>query len=180
MQAQLAVFDGDLGWFGLLGSGQSIRRLYIGHTSADEVRERVASEHVDGWTEKNWWPELRRRLIDYAAGTRDDFRDIEIADSNRTLFEQCVVRTLRRVGYGQTVSYGELAKRAGAPGAARAVGSVMRRNCVPLIVPCHRVIAAGGNLGGFSAPQGLDLKRRLLELESTPADRLRFRAPQRR
>jgi methylated-DNA-[protein]-cysteine S-methyltransferase len=177
MQAQLAVFDGDLGWFGLLGAARSIQRLYIGHASADEVRERVASDHIDGWTEKNWWPELRRRLIDYSAGVRDDFRDIEIGDSTRTPFERCVVRTLRRVGYGETVSYGELARRAGAPGAARAVGSVMRRNCVPLIVPCHRVIAAGGKLGGFSAPQGLDLKRRLLELESTAVDRLRFRPP---
>jgi methylated-DNA-[protein]-cysteine S-methyltransferase len=56
----------------------------------------------------------------------------------------------------------------------------MRRNSVPLIVPCHRVIAAGGKLGGFSAPQGLDLKRRLLDLESASIDRLRLRASSRR
>jgi len=148
----------------------------MGHISADEVRERVASERTDGWSESNWWPELRRRLIAYASGTRDDFRDIRIVDSARTPFEQNVVRALRRVDYGNTVSYGGLAASAGAPGAARAVGSLMRRNTVPLIVPCHRVIAAGGKLGGFSAPQGLDLKRRLLELESTPIDRLPFRA----
>ena len=166
MQAQLAVFEGDLGWFGLLGTGRSLQRLYMGHATADEVRERAAAEQPDGWAEKNWWPELRRRLVDYAGGTRDDFRDIEIVDSSRTPFEQRVARTLRRVDYGKTVSYGELATRAGAPGAARAVGSVMRRNSVPLIVPCHRVIAAGGKLGGFSAPQGLDLKRRLLALEA--------------
>lgn len=180
MQAQLAVFEGDLGWFGLLGTGRSLQRLYMGHTTADEVRERAAAELPDGWTEKNWWPELRRRLVDYAGGTRDDFRDIEIVDSTRTPFEKRVVRTLRLVDYGNTVSYGELATRAGAPGAARAVGSVMRRNSVPLIVPCHRVIAAGGKLGGFSAPQGLDLKRRLLALESTSIDRLRLRASPRR
>jgi len=171
MAAQLALFESDLGWFGLLGTGRSIQRLYMGHTTADEVRERVAGELPDGWTEKNWWTELRRRLVDYAGGTRDDFRDIEIVDSTRTPFEQRVVRTLRRVRYGETVSYGELAMRAGAPGAARAVGSVMRRNTVPLIVPCHRVIAAGGKLGGFSAPQGLDLKRQLLALEAAGVER---------
>lgn len=166
-QTHLAIFDSGIGWFGLLGSGLSLQRLYMGHAAADEVRERAAADRPDGWAEHNWWPALRRRLIDYAAGARDDFRDVEIIDGTRTPFEQRVIRKLRRVHYGQTVSYGELASLAGAPGAARAVGSVMRRNTTPLIVPCHRVIAAGGKLGGFSAPQGLDLKRRLLQLESS-------------
>ena len=65
-----------------------------------------------------------------------------------------------------TRSYGEVAAAAGSPGAARAVGQVMAANRTPLIVPCHRVLAAGGKIGGFSAPQGLALKRRLLALES--------------
>lgn len=180
MQVQLAVFDGDFGWFGLLGSGRSVRRLYIGHKSPDEVRERAAGELADGWSERNWWPDLRRRLVAYAAGRHDDFRDVDIVDSTTTRFAQQVVHALRRVDYGATVSYGELAAQSGAPGAARAVGSVMRRNTVPLIVPCHRVIAAGGKLGGFSAPQGLSLKQRLLDLESTSADRSQVRTNVRR
>ena len=102
-------------------------------------------------------PELRGRLTDYAAGAADDFRDIEVATEGLTPFGRRVVQALRRIGYGGRISYGELAAKAGAPGAARAVGSVMSHNRVPLIIPCHRVIAAGGKLGGFSAPQGLSL-----------------------
>ncbi len=72
---------------------------------------------------------------------------------------------LRQVGYGETVSYGELAERSGSPRAARAVGTVMATNRIPLILPCHRVLGSAGRIGGFSAPQGIDLKRRMLDLE---------------
>jgi methylated-DNA-[protein]-cysteine S-methyltransferase len=66
-------------------------------------------------------------------------------------------------------TYGDLAAAIGSPGAARAVGSVMARNCFPLIVPCHRVLGAGGSLGGYSAPDGLRMKRRLLAMEGQQA-----------
>jgi methylated-DNA-[protein]-cysteine S-methyltransferase len=163
---QLIVFRSELGWMGIAGSDRTVERLYMGHDSADEVRARLARDCGDGWSEHNWWPELRSRLTEYAAGSRDDFRDIKVGADGLTAFGKRVVAALRRIGYGKRISYGELAEKAGAPGAARAVGTVMSHNRVPLIVPCHRVIAAGGKLGGFSAPQGLSLKRRLLELET--------------
>ena len=73
---------------------------------------------------------------------------------------------MREVGFGETVTYGELAKRAAdAPGAAQDVGVAMARNPVPLIIPCHRVLAAGGKLGGFSAPGRTETKERMLALE---------------
>ena len=79
-------------------------------------------------------------------------------------FQRKVLATLRkRVGPGKTISYGELAEVVGHPGAARAVGTAMARNPVPIIVPCHRVLASGGRLGGYGG--GLDMKRGLLELE---------------
>ncbi|MGH6808763.1 MAG: methylated-DNA--[protein]-cysteine S-methyltransferase, partial [Ensifer adhaerens] len=68
-------------------------------------------------------------------------------------------------GYGETVAYGELAVMAGRPGAARAVGSAMATCPVPILIPCHRVLAAGGKVGGFSAPGGSTSKIRMLELE---------------
>jgi methylated-DNA-[protein]-cysteine S-methyltransferase len=72
----------------------------------------------------------------------------------------------RRIRWGQTTTYGNLAKELGAgPEAARAVGHAMAKNPVPLIIPCHRVLAAGGKVGGFSAPGGSTAKRRMLELE---------------
>jgi methylated-DNA-[protein]-cysteine S-methyltransferase len=79
-------------------------------------------------------------------------------------FQRTVLTALRRIGRGRTISYGELAERVGKPGAARAVGNACANNPVPLWVPCHRVLASGGKLGGFSG--GLDTKRALLALEA--------------
>jgi methylated-DNA-[protein]-cysteine S-methyltransferase len=83
-----------------------------------------------------------------------------------------VLRVLRQeVGFGRVVSYGELAGLAGNERAARAVGGALARNLWPLLVPCHRVVGAGGALTGFTNPCGLEMKRYLLELESTGSDR---------
>ena len=94
-----------------------------------------------------------------------DFSDVPLALDHLTPFGRRVVAACRRIPWGQTRSYGELAAECGSPGAARAVGSVMAKNRYPLIVPCHRVLAAGGELGGYSAPDGLKMKRRLLAME---------------
>jgi O-6-methylguanine DNA methyltransferase len=79
---------------------------------------------------------------------------------NHTAFQQAVWAELRKLRCGETVSYGELAERLGIPGGARAVGNACGANPIPLLIPCHRVLAANGALGGFSG--GLDWKRRLL------------------
>lgn len=80
-------------------------------------------------------------------------------------FYQNVYSSLRLVERGTTITYGELAHRVGRPGAARAIGVAMAKNKWPIVVPCHRVVATGDQIGGFSAPGGVDTKRRLLELE---------------
>ena len=84
-----------------------------------------------------------------------------------TAFRRRVLMALRKITRGKTISYGALAERVGSPGAARAVGSACANNPVPLWVPCHRVLAGGGKLGGFSG--GLDVKRALLALEGHTA-----------
>lgn len=106
------------------------------------------------------WP-LAQQLRGYFAGKRRQFDlplDITASDFDRLVYEQ-----LMRIPYGQTITYGELARRTGNPRAARAVGGANGRNPVLIIVPCHRVVAANG-MGGYSA--GLRLKRQLLELEA--------------
>ena len=117
--------------------------------------------------------EIRRRvrgmLVDYAAGTGALDESVPLDLACRTDFQRRVMLACRRIPYGATCGYRNLAEMVGAPQAARAVGGVMARNPVPLFVPCHRVLAAGGHLGGFSAPQGLAMKRRLLELEAAHA-----------
>jgi len=98
----------------------------------------------------------------YCAGRRRRFT-VPIGLSGTPPFHRKVLAAARRIPYGRTVTYGELARLAGNPRAARAVGQAMAHNPVALIVPCHRVVAAGGGLGGFGG--GLALKRRLLALE---------------
>src|SRR5206468_215087 len=87
-----------------------------------------------------------------------------------TSFERAVFDATRAIPPGRTRTYGEVARAIGRPGAARAVGAALGRNPVPVVVPCHRVVGARGALVGFSAEGGVELKRRLLELEGADAD----------
>jgi len=102
----------------------------------------------------------------YFAGEQTDFADLKLDLGEQTDFFERVYAAARRVEWGHTTTYGALAKElGGGPEAARDVGQAMAHNPVPLIIPCHRVLAAGGKLGGFSAPGGATAKRHMLELE---------------
>lgn len=106
---------------------------------------------------------LQKCLLQYEAGESVQWPDLSFALEKMTPFGQKVLTTLMQVPYGQTVTYGELAALAGSPNAARGVGQIMARNRWPLIIPCHRVLAASG-LGGFSGA-GIGMKRYLLGIE---------------
>lgn len=105
--------------------------------------------------------DVRRELDEYFAGRRHAF-DLAL-DLRVAPFHESVLRELARVPYGSTETYGVLAAKAGRPGAARAVGTVMNRNPIPIVLPCHRIVGANGSLTGYAG--GLDVKRRLLQLE---------------
>ena len=117
-------------------------------------------------------------LSEYFAGKRREF-PVRVDWSRLTGFTRRALQVCARIPYGQTLSYGEVASRAGSPGGARAVGQAMARNPFPIIIPCHRVLASGGKLGGFSG--GLHFKRALLDLEGAEAkpNPLRIRAAKR-
>ena len=108
-------------------------------------------------------PPLRDRLAAYFGGERVDFDDVEIDLDGSTPFQRAVVSALRAVPWGETVTYGELAALAGHPNAHRAAGTVCAHNRFPVVVPCHRVVAAG-SLGRYGS-LGVSYKRRLLALE---------------
>jgi methylated-DNA-[protein]-cysteine S-methyltransferase len=102
----------------------------------------------------------------YFAGEEMDFASVRVDLAGQDAFFTQIYDALRRVGWGRTTTYGALAKEIGAGReAARDVGEAMARNPAPLIIPCHRVLAAGGKIGGFSAPGGSKTKARMLELE---------------
>ncbi len=163
----LSVFETELGWFGLVGHDGAAIRLYIGHATPVDLHKKMDKEFGETAVDAiDWNPALRQQLEDFACGTPVEFSRVETRYFRQTQFQAAVVQAARRIPYGKTCSYGELARAAGSPGAARAVGTVMSSNLLPIIVPCHRVLAAGGKLGGFSAPRGIQLKKQMLALES--------------
>ncbi|MBB5936268.1 methylated-DNA--[protein]-cysteine S-methyltransferase [Streptomyces zagrosensis] len=108
------------------------------------------------------FPEVIRQLCDYFDGGRADFAGLPIQLSG-TAFQRRVWEQLQAIPYGETISYGQLADDIGQPGAARAVGLANGKNPISIIVPCHRVVGATGNLTGYGG--GLPRKRRLLDFE---------------
>jgi methylated-DNA-[protein]-cysteine S-methyltransferase len=158
----------------VIAAGNRLRQLTFGHGSA-----RAAVQALDpklrASTALNRNPALARQLRRYAAGRPVDFRRLMVDLKPLTPFQRRVVAVCRRIPCGKTLSYGELAARAGAPGAARAVGNCMARNRIPLVIPCHRVVAAGGRIGAYSAPGGAAMKRRLLAMEAAAVGRNRRR-----
>jgi len=138
----------------------------VGHPTIAATEIDILGKHPDSRPIKD--SEAAGLLLAYAKTGVADFDAIDLDDEQETRFNRAVRQACRSIPFGETMSYGELGERAGVGrAAARAVGSVMRRNSCPIVVPCHRVVPAGGTnaLGNYSAPSGPALKLKLLELE---------------
>lgn len=166
---QVFTFRTPLGWIGIAGNGQTVWQITFGHANERDAYAALERGRAGDAQHGNWFPKLVEKLKKFAAGAKVDFRDVKLNLDHLSEFQREVVKHCRAITYGQTRSYGELADAAGSPGAARAVGTTMAKNRFPLVVPCHRVVASGGGIGGFSAPNGLDMKRQLLALEGHAA-----------
>lgn len=152
---QRLVLNTPVGILTLIAENESLAEIYLpGEKPEDLIVEECS-------------PILRKaadELLEYFAGKRRSF-DLPLNPAG-TLFQRRVWEELRRIPYGQTASYGEIARRIGSPGSVRAVGQANHRNPIPVVIPCHRVIAAHGQLGGYGG--GLPLKIALLRLEGVP------------
>jgi methylated-DNA-[protein]-cysteine S-methyltransferase len=150
------IVDSPLGELLLVGDGATLRGLYM----QDGRRPAAIAPH---WS---WEPDAfavaTLQLDEYFAGRRTDF-DLQL-DLNGTPFQLRVWDALRRIGYGETSGYGELARRIGRPAAARAVGAANGSNPVSIVVPCHRLVGARGDLTGYAG--GIESKKLLLDLEA--------------
>lgn len=166
----LSVFQTPLGWLGALGQNSQLLRIHIGRPDRHAAIEAFEEEYTGAdFQLKSWDADLEHRLRQFACGEPTDFSDVRLAwPRPLSRFRQRVIRETRRIGWGETVSYGELAARSGSPRAARAVGSTMATNRFPIVVPCHRVVSAS-DLGGFTAPTGVSLKHQLLTMEGAEA-----------
>jgi methylated-DNA-[protein]-cysteine S-methyltransferase len=163
------IFETASGFCGIAWNDVGITRFQLPTRSA-EAAERILLRRLPGaepGAPTSQVVETIGAAKRYFAGEETDFSGVRLDLSDQDAFFQQIYAAARQVGWGHTTTYGTLAKELGAgPEAARDVGQAMAKNPVPLIIPCHRVLAAGGKVGGFSAPGGAASKIRMLELES--------------
>ena len=162
-----AVFETALGFMGLAWSEKGVTRLFLAEKSRDAIERRLSrafgtapAQRIPPWVE-----DLVAAIRAYAAGDEVDFSAVPVDLTGVDAFRLAIYDAARKLGFGETTTYGELAKRAGHGGLPRETGAALGANPVPLIIPCHRIVAAGGKIGGFSAPGGSASKERMLTLE---------------
>jgi methylated-DNA-[protein]-cysteine S-methyltransferase len=163
----VALFDTPIGACGLAWGPAGITGLLLPAATPQRTLATLRRRHPEA-IESVPPPDVRQameRIVALLHGQRDDLTDLRLDMAGVPDFHRRVYDAARRIGPGHTRSYGELAAGLGEAGAARAVGQALGANPFAVIVPCHRVLAAGGRRGGFSAPGGVDTKLRLLEIE---------------
>ncbi|HEY0974352.1 MAG TPA: methylated-DNA--[protein]-cysteine S-methyltransferase [Solimonas sp.] len=167
------LFETAVGTCGLAWNADgAIRAVQLPEHTEASTRMRLQRRSSDA-VESMAPPESIRtaitRIRGLLSGVRDDLRDLPLDLNGVPPFYQAVYAIARRIPVGQTLTYGELATQLDEPGAARAVGQALGRNPIPIVIPCHRILAATGN-GGFSAHGGVNTKRRLLAIEGARLD----------
>lgn len=145
----------DMGVFGVMFSEKGVSNIKFPGKASRDSRELRGQEGSQGRA-------LRDAMKTYATGRKVAF-NVPLDLSEGTAFQQKVWRTLRDIPYGQTWTYADIARKIGKPKSSRAVGDACRKNPVPIILPCHRVIGSNGSMTGFGG--GVNLKKRLLKLE---------------
>lgn len=164
------LFDTAFGVCALAWSANGLTQVRLPEPSEALTRAKLLARQALAEPEPKGGPPFVALAIAqmqaHLAGAPHDLRELPLDLSSVRGFELRVYEATRALDPGQTCTYGELANALGDPAALRAVGQALGHNPWPLVVPCHRVLAAGGRLGGFSAPGGSDTKRRLLVLEA--------------
>src|SRR5262245_36463885 len=171
MTSRFALFDTAIGSCAIVWGERGILGLQL--PSADETSTiaRLKRRYRDA-EQGEPTPEVRKTIAEIVALLRGERRDLSgvALDMERIpQFERSVYEIARTIPPGEVITYGEIAKRLGDPMLAQAVGTALGQNPFPIVVPCHRVVAAGSKLGGFSAPGGAKTKRRMLAIEGSPA-----------
>jgi len=167
------VFDTPMGSCGIAWSGgadsreMSVARFQLPEATVKATEARIArfsGAHVQSAPPPSI-VKIIERVRKHLRGEAQDLRDVPVDLDSVGAFERMVYRAAREIPVGETRTYGQLAKAVGRPNAARAVGNALKKNPIALIVPCHRIQAAGGRPGGFSAHGGCATKAKILALE---------------
>lgn len=169
-----ALFETPIGACAIVWAEHGVLALYLPEADAPATRERLQRRwHAAVEAEPAQRPDAVRAAIDAIGALlrrecRDDLRSIALDMSRLPAFNRRVYEIARAIPPGRTRTYGDIASELGDLTLARAVGQALGSNPFPIVVPCHRVMAAGGRPGGFSAPGGLATKLKLLEIEGAP------------
>lgn len=159
------LFETSIGWIGIAWSERGVARLMLPQRDRDAMERKL----VAAGGKQVQPPEQVQIVIDkvrrYAAGETVEFDDVAVDLSGADDFQRAIYDAARKLGFGVTTTYGGLATAAGFPGLARETGAALGANPVPIVVPCHRILAAGNKIGGFSAPGGSATKEKLLAME---------------
>jgi methylated-DNA-[protein]-cysteine S-methyltransferase len=165
MSASYFIFDTAFGPGGIAWGERGLKRHLLPGYDRTAVAARLSRHAAEAAGPPTDIGADVAAIVGYFAGERIEFADAIIDLSGSDGFHREVYAAARACGWGRTTTYGEIARLIGAPDKAREVGQALARNPLPLIVPCHRVLAAGDKIGGFSAPGGVATKARMLELE---------------
>ena len=171
MSASFALFDTPIGSCSLVWKDQAIVGLRLPEESASTTRARI-QRRWPGAAEQTPPPEFQQvidRVLALLAGDPIDLSDVPLDFGESPDFHKRAYEVARTIPPGQTMTYGEIAKRLGVPQESREVGQAMGKNPIAIIMPCHRVLGADGKMGGFSATGGVAIKRRILEIEGAAA-----------
>ena len=161
------VFRTRFGWVGAVSSGIGVRRTTLPQASPDDCMSIMGREVEDSVESPAELASIRARIEAYFEGERVGFEDEAVDLGDASSFLRASWAACLAIPYGETRTYKWLAEQAGRPRAPRAAGQAMARNRLPIVVPCHRVVASDGSLHGFGrGASQLDLKQRLIELEA--------------
>ncbi|MEO5755819.1 MAG: methylated-DNA--[protein]-cysteine S-methyltransferase [Mesorhizobium sp.] len=164
-----AVLETVIGFMGIAWSEKGLIRLCLPERSRDAVERRLLRhagvDASNAGQQPAWVVELITSIKAYAAGEDIDFTGVPVDLAGVDDFRLAIYDAARKLAFGETTTYGELAKNAGHAGLARETGAALGANPVPLVIPCHRILAAGGKIGGFSAPGGSVTKEKMLAME---------------
>lgn len=158
-----AIFPTKWGYFGLAATPKALLRTYLPGPGYEEIKARLLKDLPAAQFDRTLSKPVQERICAYFEAEPTEFGpDIPLDLTGSTPFQAAALTACRQLQFGRTTTYNQLAKKLGRPAAARAVANALARNPLPLIIPCHRVLCANGKLGGFSAPGGIRLKKKLI------------------
>jgi methylated-DNA-[protein]-cysteine S-methyltransferase len=169
---EYSIFETAWGYFAIAADYEGLVKTVLPGPDEKIIENHLKQDTFHLIYNKNLYPQLQKLIVEYFKGEPVYiFSDKCRIKLNMPYFSFIVLSLCSHIGYGETVTYAQLATLADNPKAARAVGNILAKNPMPLVIPCHRIIKTNGQTGGFSAAGSIQIKKKLLEMETKNANR---------